>query len=253
MFAPPVEEVYPPGFDTAVSVGAIAGPLEGAARPGHFDGVATVVAILFALVGAERAYFGLKDAQQVRVIRRMALRPRAADRGRGAATTVREPDGLALSSRNARLLAGRSRRRPGDPSRAAGGAASVGAGERRRAAVRASMGRGPRGPSAPREPDYVSVADADTLEELATIGRRGRRCSRWRSGSRASASSTTSGCGPSRTASRLVPGDDRRSQPFGRGGSPGARRSSPSSAAPRTGGAWRTETSAAARRRGRAT
>ena len=73
MFAPPVDEVYVPGFDTTVTIGAIAEPLEGAARPGHFDGVATVVAILFALVGAERAYFGLKDYQQVRVIRRMAL------------------------------------------------------------------------------------------------------------------------------------------------------------------------------------
>src|SRR5206468_8548949 len=72
VFAPAVEEVYPPGFDTTVSVGAIAKPLEGAARPGHFDGVATVVAILFALVGAERAYFGQKDAQQLLVIRRMA-------------------------------------------------------------------------------------------------------------------------------------------------------------------------------------
>ena len=73
VFAPTVDEVYPPGFDTVVTVGAIADPLEGAARPGHFDGVATVVAILFALVGAERAYFGLKDYQQVQVIRRMAL------------------------------------------------------------------------------------------------------------------------------------------------------------------------------------
>ena len=68
VFAPPVEEVYPAGFDTVVTVGAIAGPLEGAARPGHFNGVATVVAILFNLVGAERAYFGQKDAQQVAVI-----------------------------------------------------------------------------------------------------------------------------------------------------------------------------------------
>ena len=67
--APSVEAVYPPGFDTTVSVGAVARPLEGAARPGHFDGVATVVAILFGLVGAERAYFGQKDAQQVMVIR----------------------------------------------------------------------------------------------------------------------------------------------------------------------------------------
>ena len=58
VFAPSVEEVYPPGFDTLVSVGAVSRPLEGAARPGHFDGVATVVAILFNLVGAEHAYFG---------------------------------------------------------------------------------------------------------------------------------------------------------------------------------------------------
>ncbi|MFL5714490.1 MAG: 4-phosphopantoate--beta-alanine ligase, partial [Chloroflexota bacterium] len=72
VFAPEPTEIYPPGFDTVVSVGAVSRPLEGAARPGHFDGVATVVAILFDLVGAEHAYFGQKDAQQVMVIRQMA-------------------------------------------------------------------------------------------------------------------------------------------------------------------------------------
>src|SRR4029079_11227993 len=102
VWAPPVEEVYPPGFDTTVHVGAMADPLEGAARPGHFDGVATVVAILFALVGAERAYFGLKDYQQVKVIERMAL-DLALPTTVVALPTVREQDGLALSSRNARL------------------------------------------------------------------------------------------------------------------------------------------------------
>ena len=91
-----------PGFDTPVSVGAIARPLEGAARPGHFDGVATVVAILFGLVGAEHAYFGQKDAQQVMVIRRMAL-DLALPTQVIACPTVREPDGLALSSRNVHL------------------------------------------------------------------------------------------------------------------------------------------------------
>ena len=102
IFAPDVEEVYPPGFETTVNVGRLATVLEGAARPGHFDGVATVVSILFNLVGADVAYFGQKDAQQVMVIRRMA-------RDLGIATrvvpcpTVREPDGLALSSRNALL------------------------------------------------------------------------------------------------------------------------------------------------------
>ena len=104
VFAPPVDEVYVPGFDTTVTVGAIAGPLEGAARPGHFDGVATVVAILLSLVGAERAYFGLKDYQQVRVIRRMAL-DLALPTEIVALDTIREPDGLAMSSRNARLSA----------------------------------------------------------------------------------------------------------------------------------------------------
>ena len=99
VFAPSVDEVYPPGFDTVVQVGAVARPLEGAARPGHFDGVATVVAVLFNLVGAERAYFGQKDAQQLRVIRQMA-RDLALPIEVIGLPTVREPDGLAMSSRN---------------------------------------------------------------------------------------------------------------------------------------------------------
>jgi pantoate--beta-alanine ligase len=102
VWLPDVEEVYPPGFDTLVRVGAVAAPLEGAARPGHFDGVATVVAILFALVDAERAYFGQKDAQQVMVIRRMAADLALPTRVIPC-PTVREPDGLALSSRNVHL------------------------------------------------------------------------------------------------------------------------------------------------------
>ncbi len=102
VFAPEPSEIYPPGFDTVVSVGAVAQPLEGAARPGHFDGVATVVAILFDLVGADHAYFGQKDAQQVMVIRQMA-RDLAIATDVIACPTVREPDGLALSSRNVHL------------------------------------------------------------------------------------------------------------------------------------------------------
>ena len=170
VFAPTVDEVYPPGFDTLVSVGAIAGPLEGAARPGHFDGVATVVAILFALVGAERAYFGLKDYQQIQVIRRMAL-DLALPTLVVPCETVREPDGLAMSSRNARLSpAGRAAASVLRQALLAGGDA-VRAGERDAAALRSGMFAVPgREPLA--HPDYVSVADPETLEELESVAGR---------------------------------------------------------------------------------
>ena len=170
VFAPTVDEVYPPGFDTRVAVGAIAGPLEGAARPGHFDGVATVVAILFALVGAERAYFGLKDYQQVQVIRRMTL-DLALPTEVVPCETVREPDGLAMSSRNARLspagrVAASVLRRA-----LVAGAATVRAGTSEAGAVRAAMLDVLRTePMA--DPDYVSVADPDTLEELEAVSGR---------------------------------------------------------------------------------
>ena len=170
VFAPTVDEVYPPGFDTRVSVGAIAGPLEGAARPGHFDGVATVVAILFALVGAERAYFGLKDYQQVQVIRRMAL-DLALPTAVVPCETVREADGLAMSSRNARLSP--TGRAAASVLRRAlvAGAAAVRAGTRDADAVRTVMFDVLRTePMA--DPDYVSVADPDTLGELETVAGR---------------------------------------------------------------------------------
>ncbi len=167
VFAPSVTEIYPPGFDTTVSVGGIASPLEGAARPGHFDGVATVVAILFALVGAERAYFGAKDYQQVRVIERMAL-DLALPTAVVPCPTVREPDGLALSSRNARLSAA-GREAASVLHRAlVAGADLVVAGEHDAEAVRAVMRRTLAGePLA--EIDYVSVADPETLVELEAV------------------------------------------------------------------------------------
>ena len=167
IFAPSVEEVYPPGFDTVVKVGAVAEPLEGAARPGHFDGVATVVAILFDLVGAEHAYFGQKDAQQLLVIRRMALDLALPTEVIGC-PTVREPDGLAMSSRNVHLspeeraaapvirralLAGRARRRAGERS-----------GDAIRAAIREVLDAEPLA-----KVDYVSVADTSTLGELDCV------------------------------------------------------------------------------------
>jgi pantoate--beta-alanine ligase len=170
VFAPPVDEVYPPGFDTRVSVGAIAVPLEGAARPGHFDGVATVVAILFALVGADRAYFGLKDYQQVQVIRRMALDLALPTRV-VPCETVREADGLAMSSRNARLSpAGREAAAVLRRALVAG-ADAVRHGEHDAAAVREAMLRVLEGEPMAR-PDYVSVADPETLDELGTLAGR---------------------------------------------------------------------------------
>jgi len=170
VFAPSVDEVYPPGFDTRVVVGAIAGPLEGAARPGHFDGVATVVAILFALVGAERAYFGLKDYQQVQVIRRMAT-DLALPTEVVPCETVREPDGLALSSRNARLTAEGRAAAPVLRRALLAGAARVRAGERSAAAVRGAM-LAVLAAEPVATPDYVSVADPDTLAELDVVAGR---------------------------------------------------------------------------------
>jgi pantoate--beta-alanine ligase len=167
VFAPSVEEVYPPGFDTVVQVGAVARPLEGAARPGHFDGVATVVAILFNLVGAERAYFGQKDAQQLRVIRQMA-RDLALPIDVIGLPTVREPDGLAMSSRNVHLSPAE---RAGAPvlRRALLAARSRWeAGERSADTLRATM-REELATEPLAIPEYVSVADADTLEELAVV------------------------------------------------------------------------------------
>jgi pantoate--beta-alanine ligase len=167
VFAPDVDEVYPPGFDTVVSVGAVARPLEGAARPGHFDGVATVVAILFDLIGADHAYFGQKDAQQVMVIRQMA-RDLAIRTEVIACPTVREPDGLALSSRNVHLtpaeraaapalrqalLAARSRWEGGERS-----------GDTLREAMREILAAEPLA-----TPAYVSVADGRTLSELSRV------------------------------------------------------------------------------------
>ena len=167
VFAPDVAEVYPPGFDTRVSVGEIARPLEGAARPGHFDGVATVVAILFDLVAADRAYFGQKDAQQVMVIRQMA-RDLALPTEVVTCPTVREADGLALSSRNARLT----------PDQRAAATVIW----RALSAARDAWNGGERSAEALRQRmsselateqtavvEYVSCADSLTLHELDTI------------------------------------------------------------------------------------
>jgi pantoate--beta-alanine ligase len=167
VFAPDASEVYPPGFDTVVTVGAVAQPLEGAARPGHFDGVATVVAILFDLVGADRAYFGQKDAQQVMVIRQMA-RDLAIPTEVIACPTVREPDGLALSSRNVHLTPEERAAAPVLHRALLVARSRWEAGERSAEALRDVMWE-----TLTAEPlaevDYVSVADGRTLTELDRV------------------------------------------------------------------------------------
>ncbi|HEY2916130.1 MAG TPA: pantoate--beta-alanine ligase [Candidatus Limnocylindrales bacterium] len=167
VFAPSVDEVYPPGFDTSIRVGAIAEPLEGAARPGHFDGVATVVAILFDLVGADHAYFGQKDAQQVLVVRQMA-RDLALPTEVIACPTVREPDGLAMSSRNVHLAADERAAAPVLRQALLAARDAWAAGERSGDVLRQRM-RDRLAEEPLAEPDYVSVADGGTLRELDRV------------------------------------------------------------------------------------
>jgi pantoate--beta-alanine ligase len=102
VFAPAVDEVYPAGFSTSVEVGGLTEPLDGAARPGHFMGVTTVVTKLFNMVGPDAAYFGQKDAQQALVIDKL-VRDLDMPVRIEVCPTIREPDGLAMSSRNAYL------------------------------------------------------------------------------------------------------------------------------------------------------
>ena len=168
VYVPPVEEVYPQGFDTWVDIPRLGDRLEGAHRPGHFRGVATVVAKLFGLIRPDRAYFGQKDGQQTVVIRRLAM-----DLDLGVdvvvAPTVREPDGLALSSRNVYLS---------EEERTAAPVVYRALFEARRLwedGVRdADMLRSEARRVLDAEPrvariDYVSVADVETLEELDTV------------------------------------------------------------------------------------
>lgn len=168
-FLPAVEEIYTAGSTTSVDVGRLGEVLEGAARPGHFRGMATVVTILFSLVRPARAYFGQKDGQQQVVVRRLV-----ADLGLPleivVCPTVRESDGLALSSRN-RFLAPDERKAAAALSRALLRAdEAYRAGERDGERLRGLMRRELESQGVGRA-DYVSVADALTLDELATVDR----------------------------------------------------------------------------------
>ncbi|MFZ6031609.1 MAG: pantoate--beta-alanine ligase [Chloroflexota bacterium] len=167
VWTPTPEIMYPPGYQTYITVEQIARPLEGAMRPDHFRGVATVVAKLFNAVGPERAYFGQKDAQQVAVIQRMT-----ADLNFPieivVCPTVREPDGLALSSRNTYLTPEQRAAAPvlQRALRAAGAAYLDG--ERRAETLRQTM-YDVLAAEPLANPQYVSCADRHTLQELQTV------------------------------------------------------------------------------------
>lgn len=166
LFAPPVEEVYPQGFQTTVTVGALAQPLEGAQRPGHFDGVATVVVKLLNMVGPDVAFFGQKDAQQALIVRRVA-RDLDIPTRIAVCPTVRERDGLAMSSRNA-YLAPAERERAVALRRALDAAEqAVAAGERDAGAV-ATAARAAMDPFGV-EPEYLALVAADTLAPVDQI------------------------------------------------------------------------------------
>lgn len=168
LFAPSVEEMYPPGEDFAVDPGPIGRLLEGAQRPGHFVGVATVVAKLLDIIRPHLAFFGEKDAQQLVVIRslvtQLGLHVQIIP-----VPTVREPDGLAMSSRNAYLNGPERRAAPILYQALVAAGEAWSSGERNGARLRARMsdvlGREPLA-----DPEYVSIADPETLLELEQAG-----------------------------------------------------------------------------------
>jgi pantoate--beta-alanine ligase len=170
LFAPPPEEIYPSGFRTVVEVEGLSARLEGRSRPGHFRGVATVVLKLFEIVQPRFAYFGRKDAQQARIIQQMAA-DLDLDTQVVAGPIVRQPDGLALSSRNVYLK--------GDDRRAATAL------YRSLDAVRREIASGERDAAhlivvlrkvLDAEPgvalDYAEIVDAETLEPVVTLRRK---------------------------------------------------------------------------------
>ena len=171
LFAPGPEEVYPEGFATKVSVAGVSGPMEGAFRPGHFDGVATVVTKLFGMTQAGRAFFGEKDWQQVQVVERL-VRDLNIPIRIIPCPTIREADGLAMSSRNVRLTAEeravapalhRSMQAAAEAIRGGGDVAA--ALEAARAAVLAAGFA---------SVEYLDLRDAETLEVATALDRPAR-------------------------------------------------------------------------------
>lgn len=168
LFAPSVEQVYPAGFATTITVGGIAEIWEGAHRPGHFAGVATVVAKMMNMVGPDVTFFGAKDAQQVAVVRRLVADLNLPTRIE-VVPIVREPDGLALSSRNVRLDASQRRRALALHRGLQAAKAAVVAGEH--SAQRAIEQVATELAAESIEADYIAVVDPDSFESVARIER----------------------------------------------------------------------------------
>ncbi len=160
IFAPPVEEVYPEGFVTTVSVGGVSQPLEGRMRPGHFDGVATVVTKLIGMTLADRGYFGQKDWQQLQVVLRLARDLNLPVEIVGC-ETIREPDGLAMSSRNVRLTAEGRAKAPVLYAALTAAAAAIREGQSDRMAIREAA-ETMRAAGFERV-EYIELRDAGTL------------------------------------------------------------------------------------------
>lgn len=174
MFAPPPDEVYPPDFATSVTVGGLTAVLEGESRPTHFQGVTTVVAKLFNMAQADRAYFGRKDFQQLQIIRRMAtdlnfpITIIACD-------TVREADGLAMSSRNAYLQPDQREAAVALSRGLRAAADAFDAGERT-AATLVELARQPLDAEPLVRPDYVALVDAELLRPVREVLRPAALC-----------------------------------------------------------------------------
>ena len=170
IFAPPVEEIYPKGFSTFVNVEGVADQFEGAARPGHFRGVSTVVTILLNVVRPDFAFFGQKDAQQAVIIRRL-VRDLAFDTEIIVLPTVREDSGLAMSSRNLYLKPEEQQAAAVIHRALAKAKETYKAGERHSSKlaglVRATIEAEPLA-----RVDYVNVTDAETLETIDKVDER---------------------------------------------------------------------------------
>lgn len=167
LFAPPVSQIYPDGFQTAVAVPSLAHRWEGARRPGHFAGVATVVTKLLTLVRPAAAFFGQKDFQQAALIRRLVE-----DLNLGARVivypTVREADGLALSSRNVYLTPAQRQAAPVLFQALKAGRAAIRTGDRSGARIQRVMRKVVAAEPMARL-DYLAVCDPDTLEPLTRV------------------------------------------------------------------------------------